>query len=48
MKQYLVDRRSALKGAGLLSAAAIAALMPSTAWADDDPTRRAVLQVAGK
>jgi hypothetical protein len=44
MKDRLLDRRTALKGAGLASVGALAALMPSQAWAierpneQDDPT----------
>ncbi len=35
MKGHLIDRRSALKGGGLIGAGAIAALMPTTALASE-------------
>jgi len=44
MNDHLLDRRTALKGAGLASVGALAALMPSPAWASersnekDDPS----------
>jgi len=40
MKNHLVDRRTALKGAGLASVGALAALIPSQAWAAERPSEQ--------
>ncbi len=40
MKDHLLDRRTALKGAGLASVGALAALVPSQAWASERPNEQ--------